>query len=200
MAVRLAGATEREITLERKGNRISEHNKAATPQKMTREAHAHLSEGVCASGIYFKGKKDCDTYNYRLSFCLLTLVAKWRAYIVSYCLKKMRGGGAQSNSSCPWVWRGAGHSGSVLHESHGSDGSHQFATKNPTCLPSSSITCSPCFSKPPVHHHETEESRTRPSTGPPLIFSSSALRVFLNLILFATFHFQQTMFFVRMSS
>lgn len=38
MAARLVGAPEREITPERKGNRISEHNKAATPEKMTWEA------------------------------------------------------------------------------------------------------------------------------------------------------------------
>lgn len=56
MAVRLAGATEREITPERKGNRISEHNKAGTPKKMTWEA-SHMPNSqrvcVCVSGIYF---------------------------------------------------------------------------------------------------------------------------------------------------
>lgn len=48
MAVRLVGATEREITPERKGNRISEHNKAATPKKMTWEAsRMPTSQRVC---------------------------------------------------------------------------------------------------------------------------------------------------------
>lgn len=145
MAGRLAGATEREITAERKGNRISEHNKAATPKKMTWEAsHMPTSHSVCVCVLVeyiFRGKKDCDTYNYRLSFCLLTPVAKWRTYIVSYCLKKKsrKKGGPQCNSSCPWVWHGAGHSGSVLQESHGSDGSHQFGTKTIPPPPSSSL-------------------------------------------------------------
>lgn len=62
MAVKLVGAAEREITPERKGNRISEHNKAATPEKMTREAGgvrpARLSEGVFAPGIYSEGGKE----------------------------------------------------------------------------------------------------------------------------------------------
>lgn len=83
MAVRLAGATEREITPEGKGNRISEHNKAATPKKMTWEAsHMPTPQRMCVLGIYFKGKKECNTYNNRLSFCLFTPVAKWSSYII----------------------------------------------------------------------------------------------------------------------
>lgn len=78
MAVRSAGAKEREITPEEE-NRISEHNKAATLEKMTRAARPrdHSPVHVCArAGIYLKGKRDCGTYNYRLSLCLFTPVAK----------------------------------------------------------------------------------------------------------------------------
>lgn len=46
VAARLAGAAEREITREGKGNRINEHNKAATPKKMTWEG-SHMPPSHC---------------------------------------------------------------------------------------------------------------------------------------------------------
>lgn len=66
MAVKALG----EITAGRKENRISEHNKATTQEKIT-------SVCVCVYAVYFKGrKKDCNTYNNKLSFCLFTPVLK----------------------------------------------------------------------------------------------------------------------------
>lgn len=50
--------------------------------------------------------------------------------------KGERGGGGGAHIAIPVALGcGAGHSGSVLEESHGSDGSHQFAMKT-ICSPS----------------------------------------------------------------
>lgn len=93
MAVRSARATEREITEGEKEGKIGSAStiKQQLQKKMTWESTPHASHSVCVECV-FRGKKDCNTYNYRLSFCLLTLMAKWRTYIVSYCLKNKRGG------------------------------------------------------------------------------------------------------------
>lgn len=142
MAARLVGAPEREITPERKGNRISEHNKAATPEKMTWEAGGvPTSQRGCLFPEYiFRGGRKSAIHI--TTGCRFVCSLPWQnrghtsSLIAGGERKKSqkRGAGMGRGGELTLQFQlplgvVPGHSGSVLEESHGSDGSHQFAMK-----------------------------------------------------------------------
>lgn len=118
VAARLVGAPEREITPERKGNRISEHNKAATPEKMTWEAGGvPTSQRGCLFPEYiFRGGRKSAIHI--TTGCRFVCSLPWQnrghtsSLIAGGERKKSqkrgaggrRGGSSHCNSSCPWVW------------------------------------------------------------------------------------------------
>ena len=72
----MAGRVFKEITVEKKGNRISEHNNTTTPEKITCMCVC-VCVFVCVPMLYIlKEKNNRNTYNYKLSFCLFTPVLK----------------------------------------------------------------------------------------------------------------------------